>query len=77
MQRIVIIMPNRKVKIEITNTYYFTPEQWTIHDKRIGEQGASLGEYLGEVCLPQLTTTQVDLGELQVEEEDKREPLMG
>jgi len=70
-------MPNRKVKIEVINTYYFTPEQWTTHDKRIGELNASLGEYLAEVCLPQITTTQVDLGELQVEEEDKRKPLMG
>jgi len=77
MQRTVIIMPNRKVKIEVINRYYFTPEQWTTHDKRIRELNASLGEYLVEVCLPQVTTTQVDLGELQVEEEDKRKPLMG
>jgi len=75
-------MPNRKVKIEVTNTYYFTPEQWSRHDTAVREKkalsrDASLGEYLTEVCLPQLTTTQVDIGELQVEEEDKRKPLMG
>ena len=50
-------MSKQKVKIEITSTYYFTPEQWAKHDEeRLGEtkkQVTPVSEYLEGVCLPQ------------------------
>jgi hypothetical protein len=56
-------MSKQKVKIKITNTYYFTPEQWMKHDKeRQGEpktKVSPVSEYLEGICLPQETQLEI------------------
>ncbi len=68
MQRTVIIMPKGKVKVEITSTYYFTPEQWRTHEEVRTKRGTPLNEYLDEVCPPQQSSTQVDMSQLATDE---------
>ena len=73
-------MSKGKVKIEVTNTYYFTPDQWKTHDQARTQRGTPLNEYLEDVCLPQQSTTDVDLSQLvqyEGEKEDKKDVLLG
>jgi len=73
-------MSKRKVKIEIINTYYFTPEQWSVHDQIRLQKGTPINEYLENVCLPQESNTLVDLSQLinnEGEKEDKKDVLFG
>lgn len=72
-------MSKGKVKLEITNTYYFTPEQWRTHDQQRMQRGTPINEYLEDVCLPQETQVEIDLSDVapQGEEEDKKDTLLG
>jgi hypothetical protein len=73
-------MPKGKVKVEVTNTYYFTPEQWSTHDQQRMQLGTSINEYLESVCLPQESNTLVDLTQLvdsEREKGDKKDVLLG
>ena len=70
-------MSKQKVKIEITSTYYFTPEQWAKHDEeRLGEtkkQVTPVSEYLEGVCLPQETQVEIVNPTIPNNEGEKRE----
>ena len=73
-------MSKGKVKVEITNTYYFTPEQWSMHDKHRELQERPWNDYLERMCLPQHSTVDVDLSKLvdnEGEKGDKKDILHG
>ena len=73
-------MSKGKVKLEVTNTYYFTPEQWSTHDQARLQRNTPINEFLEDVCLPQETQVEIDLSDVappQGEEEDKKDTLLG
>tara|TARA_R110001583_G_scaffold1691_1_gene13068 strand:- start:635 stop:847 length:213 start_codon:yes stop_codon:yes gene_type:complete len=70
-------MSKQKVKVEITNTYYFTPEQWAHHDT---ERTNTVSEYLADVCLPQETQVEIvtpNIPSNEGEKEEKKDTLFG
>ena len=66
-------MSKGKVKLEETNTYYFTPEQWSIHDEARSQSNTPINEYLENVCLPQNTQVEIDLSAISNEEGENRD----
>ena len=70
-------MSKGKVKIEITNTYFFTHEQWNNHDMERSQMDAPINEYLENVCWPQHTSTSIDMSEIEIEDEGKKDMLLG
>jgi L-arabinose isomerase len=76
-------MSKGKVKLEVTNTYYFTQAQWAKHEEdryvhnvntrnKLGMQ-----EYLNRICLPQETTTEVDMSDIEMPKEGENDMLLG
>lgn len=73
-------MSKQKVKVEVTNTYYFTPEQWSNHDQVRSQGNKPINEYLEDVCLPHQTRVEIDLSDISNEEGengDKKDVLFG